>query len=79
MAAFDDVRFNYPKGLSPDSWKWTSLGELPDYILGEPIGYNHKPTVSNAVDQALPVGYGLVGGGRALTIMSATRACSSTS
>lgn len=68
MNAYDDVRFFYPKGSSPDTWEWACLGEKPDIVIGEPVGYRHQQTGYFVDGQALPVGYGRVGD-RALTLM----------
>jgi hypothetical protein len=68
MNAYDDVRFFYPKGASPDQWAWAGLGEKPDFILGETVGYRHQHRGYNVEEQALPVGYGLIGE-RALILM----------
>jgi len=59
--AYDDVRFFYPKGSWPDDWTWASLGEKPDIIIGEPVGYKHQQTGYTAQEQAVPIGYGRIG------------------
>ena len=61
MSAYDDVRFHYPMGPSSDNWQWTTLGEKPDIIVGETVGYEHQQSSFLATDQALPVGYGRIG------------------
>ena len=61
MNAYDDVRFFYPKGEDPDNWNWGSVGEKPDMIVGEPVGYVHQQTPCYVTQQAMPVGYGLIG------------------
>jgi len=68
MNAYDDVRFFYPRGRSQDLWEWTPLGEKPDIVIGEPVGYEHQQTCYRVEDQALPVGFGQIGS-RALTLM----------
>lgn len=68
MNAYDDVRFFYPKGSSPDTWDWGPLGEKPDIVIGEPVGYTHQQTVYRVEQQALPIGFGRIGD-RALTLM----------
>lgn len=67
MNAYDDVRFHYPKG-TPDRWQWAHIGEKPDAVIGDPVGYEHRQESYHAEDQAMPVGYGLIGE-RALTLM----------
>ena len=66
--AYDDVRFFYPKGKSLDDFHWASLGEKPDIIIGEPVGYRHEQTSYSAEEQIAPLGYGSIGK-RALTLM----------
>ncbi len=61
MNACDDVRFLYPKGKSLSNFQWASLGEKPDIIIGEPVGYRHQQTLYLAEEQAVPVGYGRIG------------------
>jgi hypothetical protein len=61
MNAYDDVRFFYPKGDSAADWAWASLGERPDMVIGDPVGYRHQQTVYSVERQAIPVGYGRVG------------------
>ncbi len=68
MNAYDDVRFFYPKGEGPDDWEWCSLGEKPDIVIGDPVGYEHEQTPYYVAQQAVPVGYGLIGE-RALALM----------
>jgi hypothetical protein len=68
MNAYDDVRFFYPRGTSPREFEWVALGEKPDIVLGDLVGYAHKQTSFQVQQQALPVGYGLIGE-RALIIM----------
>ena len=68
MNAYDDVRLFYPKGCSPDEWTWASIGEKPDLVIGEPVHYQHAQHAFVAEDQALPVGYGRIGG-HALILM----------
>ena len=68
MNAYDDVRFFYPKGEDPAHWEWGSLGEIPDMIVGDPVGYVHQQTPYYVSQQAMPVGYGLIGE-RALALM----------
>ncbi len=65
--AYDDVRLFYPKGTG-DDWEWAPLGERPDIILGEPVGYVHRQSAFRAEAQALPLAYGRLGG-RALAMM----------
>jgi hypothetical protein len=59
--AFDDVRFYYPRGKTPQEWKWDSLGKNPDIVIGEPVGYKHRQEGFRAEDQVLPVGFGRIG------------------
>jgi len=61
MSAYDEVRFNYAKGTSPDNWEWSSIGEKPDIIVGETVGYVHRQQLFEATKQAIPLGYGRVG------------------
>ena len=37
---YDDVRLFYPR-RSEGGRQWTALGEKPDIIIGEPVGYKH--------------------------------------
>lgn len=60
MNAYDDVRLFYPKGAA-DNWAWACLGEKPDFVIGDPVGYEHAQQSFVAVDQALPLGYGRIG------------------
>jgi hypothetical protein len=68
MNAYDDVRFFYPKCSGPDRWDWSPLGERPDIVIGEPVGYKHQQTSYRVEQQVLPVGFGRIGD-RALTLM----------
>ena len=68
ISAYDDVRFFYPKGPLPDDWAWASIGEKPNLVIGEAVGYEHQQTSYPAEQQALPIGYGLIGE-RALALM----------
>lgn len=60
MNAYDDVRFTYAQGSS-QTWHWAALGEKPDIIVGEQVGYVHKQQIFEARRQAMPLGYGRVG------------------
>jgi hypothetical protein len=66
--ACDDVRFFYPKAAPGGDWEWAGLGQRPDIVLGETVGYVHDQKSFLAEEQALPVGYGLIGE-RMLAIM----------
>lgn len=66
--AYDDVRFFYPSGDSAGHWKWASIGEKPEMIVGEAVDYEHRQDVFRADDQVMPVGYGRIGS-RALILM----------
>lgn len=68
MNAYDDVRLFYPRGPSASQWHWASLGEKPDVVLGDAVGYKHQQQGYYASDQALPLGYGRIGE-RALILM----------
>lgn len=61
MNAYDDVRFFYPRGDSPEAWEWASIGEKPDMIIGEPVNYKYDYQAYHADKQAMPVGYGRIG------------------
>lgn len=61
MNAYDDVRFHYPKGASPDDWEWAWLGERPDVVLGDTVDYVHRQSGYVVEDQAFPLGYGRIG------------------
>lgn len=66
---YDDVRLSYPKALprtapgvsNPLGWDWVSLGEPPDLVLGETVGYRHVQEVFYAEGSALPLAYGRIG------------------
>jgi hypothetical protein len=66
--AYDDVRFFYPRGDSPSRWEWASLGERPDVIIGDAVGYQHQQEAFRTESQALPLGFGRVGE-RAVVLM----------
>jgi hypothetical protein len=66
--AYDDVRFFYPAGSPGQRWAWASLGEKPDIVLAEAVGYRHQQEVSRVADQSFPVGFGRIGS-RALVLM----------
>jgi len=68
MNAYDDVRFFYPKGDAPGNWQWASLGEKPNMLIGEPVGYVHEQTKYHVEQQAFALGYGRIGS-HALTLM----------
>ena len=74
MNGYGDVRLYYPRlaangdGPAPEGWVWATIGERPDIILGETVGYEHRQTAYFAEDQALPLGYGRIGD-NALIIM----------
>ena len=68
MNGYDDVRFFYPRRSTPGAWEWAGLGEKPRIIIGEPVHYEHDQTAYFAEEQAMPLGYGLLGK-RALIIM----------
>lgn len=61
MNAYDDVRFYYPSGKDKHTWQWDFLGEKPDIIIGEPVGYQHQQKRYSVKDQAMPIGYGRIG------------------
>jgi len=61
MNAYDDVRLFYPKRSAAGGWQWQSMGEKPAIILGETVNYHHDQKAFFVEDQALPLGYGLVG------------------
>ena len=61
MNAYDDVRFFYPKRDGVNGWTWCSLGEPPDIVIGEAVGYDHDQMGYVAEEQAMPVGYGRIG------------------
>lgn len=61
MNAYDDVRLFYPKGDFPEDWEWASIGEKPDVVIGEPVGYEHAQQGFYAEGQALPLGFGRIG------------------
>jgi len=61
MNAYDDVRLFYPKRDAAGDWQWQSMGEKPAIVLGETVNYHHDQKAFFAEDQALPLGYGLVG------------------
>lgn len=61
MNACDDVRLFYPRGDSAEGFRWAALGERPDIVLGEPVGYVHAQRVFTAEAQALPLAYGPLG------------------
>ncbi|MCE9591026.1 MAG: hypothetical protein K8S99_10920 [Planctomycetes bacterium] len=67
MNAYDDVRLFYPRGTA-DRWEWATLGEKPDIIIGETVGYEHKQNAYTVEQQAFPLAYGLIGD-RTLAIM----------
>ena len=54
--------------MRTDRWEWSPLGEKPDIVIGEPVGYEHRQTVYRVEQQALPVGFGRIGD-RALILM----------
>ena len=66
--AYDDVRLHYPRRVSHDEWEWASLGDKPDMIVGDPVGYEHAQESQHQEDQALPLAYGRIGD-RALILM----------
>lgn len=61
VSAYDDVRFHYPRTHAGGTWTWNTLGEKPEMIVGEPVGYVHRQQSWAAEDQALPLGYGRIG------------------
>jgi hypothetical protein len=61
MNAQDDVCLWYPRGASPTDFVWDSLGELPDIILGDAVGYVHEQKSFAAQEQVVPLGYGRIG------------------
>jgi len=66
--AYDDVRFYYPQGKTPENSKWVSMGKNPDMILGEAVGYKHRQEGFRPEGQTLPVGFGRIGS-RAVILM----------
>jgi hypothetical protein len=60
MNAYDDVRLFFPKGRS-NAFQWESIGERPDIVLGETVNYKHVQKGFYAENQALTMGYGLIG------------------
>ena len=68
MNAYDDVRLFYPQRQASGGWRWAGLGEKPNVIIGEPVGYEHDQTAFLADRQALPLAYGRLGE-RVLIIM----------
>jgi hypothetical protein len=60
VSAYDDARLFYPQG-TPTDWEWTSLGRNINIVLGETVNYQHEQSTFDAVDQALPLAYGLIG------------------
>jgi len=67
MNAYDDVAFHYPRGQR-ESFAWSSIGEKPNAVLGDPASYVHEQTAFFAEQQAMPLGFGRIGE-RALIIM----------
>ena len=68
MNAYDDVRLFYPRTISGSAWEWDTIGEKPDIIVGDPVGYDHSQESWHQEDQALPLAYGRIGD-RALILM----------
>jgi hypothetical protein len=68
MNGYDDVAFHYPRRSDSGGLVWASIGERPEMVVGETVGYAHQQEGTFAQEQALPVGYGRIGS-RALTIM----------
>jgi hypothetical protein len=62
---YDDVRMFYPRSYAATqtsgTWQWASIGEKPDLLLGEAVGYRHDQQVYRVTDQAFPLGYGHIG------------------
>jgi len=67
ISAADDVRLFYPQG-TPEDFTWTGLGEKPDILLGETVGYEHRQQGFHTERQALPLAYGHLNK-RALVLM----------
>ncbi|MCJ8329088.1 MAG: hypothetical protein HRT89_05970 [Lentisphaeria bacterium] len=67
MNAYDDVRFHYPQGSAED-WQWASLGEQPDRVVGESVGFTFLDDYYTVENQAFPMGYGRIGD-YAMTLM----------
>lgn len=61
MNGYDDVRLFYPSGPSEKDWEWDCIGENPDIIIGETVGYEHQQKSYSVTDQAMPLGYGRIG------------------
>jgi hypothetical protein len=74
LAGYDSVEMHYPaqclgnpsSGASPFAWK--SIGEKPDIVIGETVGYEHDQTAFVPEDCALPLAYVRIGE-RAITLM----------
>jgi hypothetical protein len=54
---FDNVQFVIPQGASPEEWEWTPVGQAPDIIRGETVGYQHPQESFFPESQVHPVGY----------------------
>lgn len=61
--SWNDVRLWYPRGKSLDDCEWIALGERPDLVLGETVGYVHRQQAFLADEPAAPIGFGSLGGG----------------
>jgi len=61
MNAFDDVRLFCPQGDSAGEWEWASVGEAPDWILGETVDFQWGQSAFYAERLAKPLAYGRIG------------------
>lgn len=61
LSGYDSVAMHYPRKRRDGAVEWASVGELPDLVVGEPVGYVHNQTVFQPNDAALPLAYVRIG------------------
>lgn len=62
LAGWDSVAMHYVRKRPDGSHEWTTVGERPDMVIGEPVGYRHDQTPYRSEDVALPLAYIRIGG-----------------
>jgi hypothetical protein len=59
--ALDDVHFYYPCKEQEEGWKWKTIGENPEFILGRTVHFKHDYKYLKTEHEHYYVGYGRIG------------------